>query len=180
MAFARSLIMHSLDGNNAIYYSAVFSTLEERCDTEEGEGELSHQDKMTYVKAIVEQVLSDATQKQRYGDQVGEGVISQLGSMSEEDEGLYIIWKQLKGCCFTLVVSESSDLLIATQMLSTLLKLLQHFYGCKPTEFESKDLLMRPEIAHAVVTKTFPAGFVPILDILVLRQSIKKVIDGLK
>ena len=180
MAFARSILIHSLDGHNAVYYSSVFSTVEERCEAEEDEGELSHQDKMAFVKAMVEQVLADAVQKQRYGDQVGEGVISQLNFSNEEDEGLYIIWKQLKGCCFTLVVSESSDLLIASQMLTTLIKLLQHFYGCKLTEFESKDILMRPEIAHAVITKTFPAGFVPIIDFLVLKQSIKKVVDGLK
>eukprot|EP01059_Diplonema_ambulator_P014937 TRINITY_DN25973_c0_g1_i1.p1 TRINITY_DN25973_c0_g1~~TRINITY_DN25973_c0_g1_i1.p1 ORF type:complete len:181 (+),score=37.03 TRINITY_DN25973_c0_g1_i1:577-1119(+) len=180
MSFARGFVAHSLDGKKAIFYHITFTTSWER----DAVGYSSH-DKLGFAAEVAEAVTKDAYQRHKFKDCVGEGIVllttdESEGPEDDGDEQLYAVWKQLKGTAFVLVVPESTNLTTASYTLSTLIKLLQSFYGHKNVEFESRDLLLRPEIAYTIVSRVYPNGLVQVLDITLLRQTIKKALDPLK
>ncbi|KAJ9454058.1 hypothetical protein DIPPA_03814 [Diplonema papillatum] len=178
MSFARAFQLQSLDGKNTVYTSNVFTSLWER----EGES-WSAQDKAAAVREIAKAATDDASQKLRYGDEASEGVIplyDETEDLDDETEGLMIVWKQLKGTAFVLAVPESANVAVASHIVTTLIKLGQYAYGHKGLEFEVKDVLLKPEVMHVVVSKTIPDGLLTVIDTLLLKQSIKKALDGLK
>ena len=185
-SFARAFIVCSADSRAAVFHKNVFTRPWEREGGEEGCC-VPRADQVEVAASVAEAVRDDMAQKYKYGDDVSEGVVyvgtdDPTGAVhdSPEEEPLAAVYKQLKGTCFVLAVPSSVNLLLASNVLTTLIKLLQFAYGSRPLDFEPRNLLLKPECAHAVVSKALPDGLLAVVDLPLLKQVVKKAVEGMK
>ena len=187
MSHARGVVIGSLDSKAAVYYSSAFTLPWER------EGVVaSRMEQVCLADDVLAAVRRDASLKYSYGDEIGEGVVSlyeesgdnadeQLkpSDAEHEQEDLLVLWRQLKGTSFAILVPQSTELLIAQSCLSAIIRLLQMVFVVKPLDFEARSLMLRPEVVHTVVSKVLPAGYISPPNLHILKQGVKKAV-GMK